>query len=323
MTPPLATVVITTRNRRTLLTETVESVAKQHGLTWEMVIVDDASDDGTPSYLRDLAADPRIKIITHTIRQERSRSRNKGLAVATGKTVMFLDDDDVLLPGALKRLFDAVDSDPQAVASCGARIDWRASRGARGRTKDSHTWFRTTRDILPELVFGWSAVSGQNLFLTEAARRTPGFRVDLNATEDRLFWMEVARQGPVALIPHSVMLYRLHENQQRPANLQSLRNRVYRLGMHMARGDERRRLIRARTTSRRIGMAEAALQQRRYIRALGLTAGALWICPARTATSPLIFPWVVRRLARAVRQGLQDLARKVSAVRSQRIDVAG
>lgn len=323
MTSPNATVVITTRNRRTLLAETVESVMKQHGLAWEMVIVDDASDDATPTYLRDLAADPRITIITHAVRQERSRSRNEGLAVASGKTVMFLDDDDVLLPGSLKRLFDAVDSNPQVVASCGARVDWRASMGTRGRTKDSHTWFRTTRDILPELVFGWSAVSGQNLFLTEAARRTPGFRVDLNATEDRLFWMEVARQGPVALVPDSVMLYRLHDNQQRPSNLQELRNRVYRLGMHMARDDGRRRLVRVRAASRVIGMAETALQQRRLIQALRLIAGALWICPTRTAISPLIFPWVVRRLARAVRQGLQELAKKVSPTRSRRIDVAG
>lgn len=323
MTPPLVSVVITTRNRRTLLAETVESVAQQQGLTWEMVIVDDASDDGTPSYLRNIAVDPRIKILTHPVRQERSRSRNNGLAVATGKAVMFLDDDDVLLPGCLKRLHDAVASDPRAVASCGARVDWRASMGTRGRTKDSHTWFRATRDILPELVFGWSAVSGQNLFLTEAARSTPGFRVDLNATEDRLFWMEVARQGPVVLIPDSVMLYRLHENQQRPANLQQLRNRVYRLGMHMARGDDRRGLVRVRAASRRIGVAESALQQRRFIRALGLILGALWICPARTTISPLIFPWVVRRLARGVRQGLQDLARKVAAIRSRRIGVAG
>ncbi len=178
-------------------------------------------------------------------------------------------------------------------------------------------------DAIPDLVFGWSAVSGQNLYRADAAKRTPGFKVDLNATEDRLFWMEVARQGPVVLIPDSVMLYRLHENQQRPANLLQLRNRVYRLGMHMARGTARHDLIRVRLASRRIELAEAALRQRRFLRALSQVAAALWRCPVRTTISPLILPWVCRRLARGIRMGLQELSRKRFTARGRSIDVAG
>ncbi len=322
MTTPDVSVVITTHNRIAFLTEAVKSVLQQHETSFELVIVDDASHDDTGAYLESLAADPRISIIRNAVCRERSFSRNAGLKTSAGRSVMFLDDDDVLLPGALGTLFGALAANPEAAASCGARIDWRPGVHTESRRRDSHVWFRTTRSILPELVFGWSAVSGQNLYRMDAARKTPGFRVDVTPAEDRLFWMEVARQGSVVLVPDAVMLYRLHDNQHRPTDMGRLRNRVFHLGLHMAHGVERRKLIRTRASAKNWELAESALRQCRFWTALSRIASAAWLCPVPTLASPLIFPWIFRRLARGVRQGLQEWVRRRLGGRTSRMDVA-
>jgi glycosyltransferase involved in cell wall biosynthesis len=320
---PDVSVVVTTRNRRAFLGEAVDSVLAQQGPSWELIIVDDASDDGTPAYLGALEADSRIRVIRNSTRRERSLSRNSGLAAATGGAVMFLDDDDVLLPGALENLHRALASSPTAVASCGGRVDWRPSLSPNARRRDSHVWVRTVRSILPELVFGWSAVSGQNLYRMDAARRTPGFKVDVTPAEDRLFWMEIARQGPVALIPEAVMLYRLHDQQWRPTDMTRIRNRVFHLGQLMERGEARRSLIRTRYAAMNIERAEQSLKQARLVGAAIQSLSALVVCPKKTLFSPLIFPWVFRRLARNLNHGLRDWWSSRMAGASRSMDIAG
>src|SRR4051794_31052247 len=86
---PEVTVVITTRDRCAWLQRCVDSVCRQEGVSFEVVIVDDASSDGTARWLAALA-DPRVSVIRLTKCAERSAARNRGLAQARGALVMFL-----------------------------------------------------------------------------------------------------------------------------------------------------------------------------------------------------------------------------------------
>src|SRR5436305_3294544 len=96
---PAAAVVIPTRNRRKDLERTIRSVQSQTLTDWELVVVDDASTDDTAQFLDDLA-DPRVRVERLPEPSERSDARNRGLALGRSPGVLFLDDDDALLPAA-------------------------------------------------------------------------------------------------------------------------------------------------------------------------------------------------------------------------------
>jgi len=223
MDVPLVTVVIATHNRRPLLEEAVASVKGQVGVVWELIIVDDASTDDTSAYTSTLTWARTIRLPEPG---ERSRARNRGLAEARGQYVMFLDDDDLLHPGALAVLCSALDQHPRAIAAVGAREDWVMAEGYRGR--DIHPLREEVRPMFDELLYGWSAVSGQNLYRSHRVRDIGGYDVGLAGLEDRDLWLRLARRGPLVLCPQTVMTYRIAPGQSRPADIRQQREAVAR-----------------------------------------------------------------------------------------------
>jgi glycosyltransferase involved in cell wall biosynthesis len=108
---PHVSVVIPTYNRRVFLEEAVGScLAGNDAIDVEVVVVDDGSTDGTRDYLESLAnRDPRVRSIFQE-HQGAQVARNRGLAEARGQTVKFLDDDDYLLPGALRKQYETLEA---------------------------------------------------------------------------------------------------------------------------------------------------------------------------------------------------------------------
>lgn len=102
---PVVTVITPTKNRLKLLRESMDSVQKQDIDTWEHLIVDDGSDDGTKEEVgRRSEIDPRIRYI----RREGGNSganvcRNIGVHEALADLIVFLDSDDLLEPECLGR----------------------------------------------------------------------------------------------------------------------------------------------------------------------------------------------------------------------------
>jgi glycosyltransferase involved in cell wall biosynthesis len=240
----VVSVVIATRNRRTLLAETIATVQEQMFDDWELIVVDDASTDDTTRYL-DTLGDHRIVVLRQETHGERSAARNAGLAEARGEFVMFLDDDDLLRPDALANLVRALRAQPGALAAAGAcRI--------LQRNGDSVKVYRPAREhtrvIWRELLFGWWSNSGQNLYRTATIREIGGFDPALVSCEDRRLWLAVASRGPVSLVPAVVMEYRQHDGQKKPPNIDDIRQSVWRAfitGLPPARQREGWRIRRA------------------------------------------------------------------------------
>jgi glycosyltransferase involved in cell wall biosynthesis len=104
---PKVSVIIPTYNREDFIVETVGSVLAQTIQDYEIMVTDDGSTDGTWDALKQF--DDRIKYIYQENRG-RSSARNLGILNSTGKYVLFLDSDDLLLPHALETLSSYLDT---------------------------------------------------------------------------------------------------------------------------------------------------------------------------------------------------------------------
>jgi len=100
-TNPLVTVVIPTFNRDALVQQAIASVIAQTYRNWELIIVDDGSDDGTPEAVIALN-DPRIKLVTRPHTGNIALLRNTGVDEGSGEWLAFLDSDDIWFPRKLE-----------------------------------------------------------------------------------------------------------------------------------------------------------------------------------------------------------------------------
>jgi len=128
-------------NARRFMDEAIESVRLQTFTDWELVLVDDGSNDGSHELAAGhVAADPsRVRMVQHGDRGNHGTgaSRNLGLSVARGEFVAFLDADDVYLPQRLEIHVALLDRHPDAamVQSC-VEYWYSGSDGNAGRRAD-------------------------------------------------------------------------------------------------------------------------------------------------------------------------------------------
>jgi glycosyltransferase involved in cell wall biosynthesis len=107
---PTISVIIPTYNRRELLKETIDSVLKQTIAAHEIIVVDDASTDGTPEAVRQYG--PPVTLLTQDHAME-AAARNLGISKATGEWIAVLDSDDIWKPTKLERQIEFIEKNPQ------------------------------------------------------------------------------------------------------------------------------------------------------------------------------------------------------------------
>jgi hypothetical protein len=106
---PLVSVVIPVHNREATVERAISSALAQTLDHIEIIVVDDASTDGTADVV-DRMADPRIRRIRHESNLAASAARNTGVDAANGAYVAFLDSDDEWLPIHLERRIGALEA---------------------------------------------------------------------------------------------------------------------------------------------------------------------------------------------------------------------
>ncbi|MEL6679717.1 MAG: glycosyltransferase family 2 protein, partial [Pseudomonadota bacterium] len=105
MTADVSVIVPAWRAEATLA-RAVESALMQEGVGVEVIVVDDASPDGTFAEAERLATDSRVIALKQDVNQGPSAARNRALEVATGTYVTPLDSDDFMEPHRLARLVE-------------------------------------------------------------------------------------------------------------------------------------------------------------------------------------------------------------------------
>ena len=106
---PIASIIIATHNRKADLCELLDSLRDENveARGVEVIIVDDASTDGTADAMR--AGYPWVQLFAQTENAGPSASRNAGARAAKGDTLLFLDSDGVVEKGWLAAMLTRAD----------------------------------------------------------------------------------------------------------------------------------------------------------------------------------------------------------------------
>jgi glycosyltransferase involved in cell wall biosynthesis len=120
---PLVSVIIPTYNRAHVVPEAIESVLLQTYPHIEVIVVDDGSTDNTPECLQQFAS--RVRVITQA-NAGPAAARNRGIEVAKGELIAFLDSDDLWLPTKLERQVTLLEQAGMSVPCCvcNIRMQW-------------------------------------------------------------------------------------------------------------------------------------------------------------------------------------------------------
>jgi len=108
----LISVIIPTYNRADLIKDAISTVLAQTYQNFEIVVVDDGSQDNTAEIIRDFG-DERIKYI-YQENSGVSSARNNGIKNASGEYVAFLDSDDLWHPQKLEKQLSVLENNPDA-----------------------------------------------------------------------------------------------------------------------------------------------------------------------------------------------------------------
>jgi len=202
----LVSVVIPTHNRATLLAHAVRSVLDQTYHNLEVIVVDDASSDGTQEMI-ERCRDDRIVYLKHAESRGGSAARNTGIARASGDFIAFLDDDDTWLPYKLARQMERFRENPRigAVYTGLLFVEWETGRIVNVRIPRKRGYLFD--DLMVSNVVGTPSTV---VVRREFFHRVGLFDETIRALEDLDMWRRMGRICYFDYVREPLMRYGLH-----------------------------------------------------------------------------------------------------------------
>ena len=193
-------VIIPTFNRAHKIARAVASVLYQTFTDYEVLVVDDGSEDATSEVLKPFRS--RVKCIHHSKNLGVSAARNTGITESHSPLIAFLDSDDYWLPGKLAAQVSFFSEHPEAVA-CQTEELW-IRRGVRVNPMKKH--LKPSGEIFePSLklcVVSPSAVVVKRTLLEDVGV----FDKDFPVCEDYDLWLRISWKHPIWLIPEPLII---------------------------------------------------------------------------------------------------------------------
>ncbi|CAN5167164.1 hypothetical protein BH18ACT12_BH18ACT12_18980 [soil metagenome] len=206
---PLVSVLLAVHNDSRFLGQAVESVLRQTMDDLELIVVDDASTDGTRAVLSAIR-DPRLIVLTNDEQVGPAVSLNRGLGHASGRYVARLDADEVALPERLERQLDRVRrrDEPVIVGSAVLDVDPAGVLGTLHRNPSGATGIR------------WRALFGSPFFHPTVLvdreridRRRLRYDPSYLESEDYELWTRLLPAVDGANLVEPLVLKRVHPGQ--------------------------------------------------------------------------------------------------------------
>lgn len=203
---PTISIIIPAYNAAAYLPQTLASCLAQTYTDYEIILIDDGSQDETGAIARSY---PEVTYIQQK-NQGVAAARNTGIAHATGDYLQFLDADDSLLPEKLARSIALMQADP-TLDVVYTDYEYRNHDLSQALDLPRPPIELAPGDPLPQLLNSTASKWGVHCALVRAstARRVDGFGLGFESVEDWHFWVKIAAfGGKFAYLPEVLVWYR-------------------------------------------------------------------------------------------------------------------
>lgn len=221
--PPVFSIVLCTYNAETYLDECIQSLLNQTFPDFELIIVDDGSQDGTLAYLKKLQ-DQRVRLFPLGSNYGLIHARTRGFEAAQGRYIAVMDADDIAAPNRLEAQFRAMEN--QGLDVCGTFHTTLDNATGKRRVRKGHS---SDSDIRALLTI-YSPLCNPSTSLKASVVREIGYNTQYVHAEDYGLWCDIAvRGGKFHNIPSQLLTYRVHPTQVSQVKQEAARNAFRRI----------------------------------------------------------------------------------------------
>lgn len=192
-------------NVETYIVESIRSICDQKYTDWELIVVDDGSDDETFKKAKAIAqVDSRVEVI-HQENKGVSAARNRGIKEAKGEFISFLDADDLWENDFLSEMIKAIEYSRVEVALCGHK---RLIKGKRIEVIENY--FNVGKDILYYYAKGMFKATSGTMLIRKSSLLQANIKFDetCHNNEDAEFIYKCLVAFSSVVVPKNLMIYR-------------------------------------------------------------------------------------------------------------------
>ncbi|MAW96657.1 MULTISPECIES: glycosyltransferase [unclassified Leeuwenhoekiella] len=197
---PKVSIILPTYNGQAYIKEAIKSILNQTFSDFELIIVDDCSNDKTPALLEALRLqDDRIKVITNSVNQKLPASLNIGHRLANGDYLTWTSDDNKLHADFLECLVTALKTNAEDIVYSDFNV-----------ISETGEFIRVCKSGPISLLLLENGIGASFMYRKKVFERCP-FNEQLHGIEDYDFWVRAAQVFRFKHIEEVLYDYRIHK----------------------------------------------------------------------------------------------------------------
>lgn len=203
---PLVSIILPVFNGEEFLREAIDSILTQSFKDFELIVVDDASQDQSLKILESYR-DPRLIVIKNEVNSGIVIALNKGIKASQGKYIARMDADDISIPDRLKKQIDFLESHPEigVVGSWGEFIDEKGN-------SISFVAYPITDNDIKSCLLVKNCIFHPSVMMRREVIVEREYKAGYKHAEDYWLWSELMESTKFHNIPDYLIKYRIRGN---------------------------------------------------------------------------------------------------------------
>ncbi len=202
----LVSIVMPAYNCEKYVVEAINSILAQTYRNWELLVLDDGSKDNTLRIIKEFSQkDSRIKALPNGKNMGVSATRNRGIELASGEWIAFLDSDDMWKPEKLEKQFEIVEKEAAEFLFTGSSYINEEGESFKGI-------FEVPEKVTYKKLRNQNVISCSSVLVKKKYFKNIKMEKD-EMHEDYAVWLRILKLGVIAYgVNEPLLIYRISRN---------------------------------------------------------------------------------------------------------------